>query len=142
MKGHQIIMSINRELVIIPATTRKEENSIYRQKRVAAYCRVSTDSEEQLTSYENQLEYYTEKIMKNAEWQMAEIFADEGITGTQTKNRNEFNRMIKQCQKGKIDLILTKSISRFARNTVDCLSYVRILKSSFGSTSEKQHKKA
>ena len=89
MKGQKGIMSINRELVIIPATTRKEENSIYQQKRVAAYCRVSTDSKEQLTSYENQLEYYTEKIMKNPEWQMAEIFADEGITGTQTKNRKE-----------------------------------------------------
>lgn len=117
-----------RELVIIPATVIAENEKAYKQKRVAAYCRVSTDSEEQLTSYENQLEYYTQKIMKNPQWCMVGIFADEGITGTQTKNRTEFNKMIKLCQKGKVDLILTKSISRFARNTVDCLNFVRALK--------------
>lgn len=99
-----------------------------RQLRVAAYCRVSTDDEEQLTSYEAQKNYYTDKIMTNKEWTMAGIFADEGITGTSARKRPEFLRMIRQCKQGKIDIILTKSISRFARNTVDCLNYIRALK--------------
>lgn len=99
-----------------------------RQLRVAAYCRVSTDDEEQLTSYEAQKNYYTDKIMTNKEWTMAGIFADEGITGTSARKRPEFLRMIRQCKQGKIDIVLTKSISRFARNTVDCLNYVRALK--------------
>ena len=98
------------------------------QLRVAAYCRVSTDDEEQLTSYEAQKNYYTDKIMTNKEWTMAGIFADEGITGTSARKRPEFLRMIRQCKQGKIDIVLTKSISRFARNTVDCLNYVRALK--------------
>lgn len=99
-----------------------------RQLRVAAYCRVSTDDEEQLTSYEAQKNYYTDKIMTNKEWTMAGIFADEGIPGTSARKRPEFLRMIRQCKQGKIDIVLTKSISRFARNTVDCLNYVRALK--------------
>ena len=99
-----------------------------RQLRVAAYCRVSTDDEEQLTSYEAQKTYYTDKIMMNREWTMAGIFADEGITGTSARKRPEFLRMIRQCKQGKIDLILVKSISRFARNTLDCLNYIRLLK--------------
>ena len=99
-----------------------------RQLRVAAYCRVSTDDKEQLTSYEAQKNYYTDKIMTNKEWTMAGIFADEGITGTSARKRPEFLRMIRQCKQGKIDIVLTKSISRFARNTVDCLNYVRALK--------------
>lgn len=99
-----------------------------RQLRVAAYCRVSTDDEEQLTSYEAQKNYYIDKIMTNKEWTMAGIFADEGITGTSARKRPEFLRMIRQCKQGKIDIVLTKSISRFARNTVDCLNYVRALK--------------
>lgn len=99
-----------------------------RQLRVAAYCRVSTDDEEQLTSYEAQKNYYTDKIMTNKEWTMAGIFADEGISGTSARKRPEFLRMIRQCKQGKIDIVLTKSISRFARNTVDCLNYVRALK--------------
>ena len=99
-----------------------------RQLRVAAYCRVSTDDEEQLTSYEAQKNYYTDKIMTNKEWTMAGIFAEEGITGTSARKRPEFLRMIRQCKQGKIDIVLTKSISRFARNTVDCLNYVRALK--------------
>ena len=89
-----------------------------RQLRVAAYCRVSTDDEEQLTSYEAQKNYYTDKIMTNKEWTMAGIFADEGITGTSARKRPEFLRMIRQCKQGKIDIVLTKSISRFARNTL------------------------
>ena len=99
-----------------------------RQLRVAAYCSVSTDDEEQLTSYEAQRTYYTDKIMKNPEWTMAGLFADEGITGTSAKKRPEFLRMIRKCRQGKIDMILTKSISRFARNTVDSLHYIRALK--------------
>lgn len=96
--------------------------------RVAAYCRVSTDSDEQETSYEAQVNHYTEYIQKNPEWVMAGIFADDGISGTNTKNRTEFNRMINECMAGNIDMIITKSISRFARNTLDCLQYIRQLK--------------
>lgn len=96
--------------------------------RVAAYCRVSTDSDEQATSYDAQIEHYTEYISKNPEWVLAGIFADDGITGTNTKKRDEFNRMIDECHAGNIDMIITKSISRFARNTLDCLKYIRELK--------------
>lgn len=96
--------------------------------KVAAYCRVSTDSDEQATSYEAQIEHYTEFIQKNPEWILAGIYADDGITGTNTKKRDEFNRMIADCEAGKIDMVITKSISRFARNTLDCLKYIRQLK--------------
>lgn len=96
--------------------------------RVAAYCRVSTDSEDQLESYKAQVANYTDVIAKNPKWRFVDIYADEGITGTQTKKRENFMRMIKDCEKGKIDLILTKSVARFARNTVDSLKYVRKLK--------------
>lgn len=96
--------------------------------KVAAYCRVSTDEEEQKNSYQAQIEYYTDKINKNPEWQMAGIFADEGITGTQAKKCPEFLKMIRLCRQGKIDVILTKSLSRFARNTVDSLNYIRELR--------------
>ncbi len=95
---------------------------------MAAYCRVSTDSEEQASSYEIQIEYYTNYIKRNKEWELAGIFADDGITGTNTKKRDEFNRMIEECMAGNIDMIITKSISRFARNTLDCLKYIRQLK--------------
>ena len=114
-------------VIFIPANPEVVRAS-KRQLRVAAYCRVSTDDEEQLTSYEAQKNYYTDKIMTNKEWTMAGIFADEGITGTSARKRPEFLRMIRQCKQGKIDIVLTKSISRFARNTVDCLNYVRALK--------------
>ncbi len=97
--------------------------------RVAAYCRVSTDDDDQLNSYEAQVDYYTQKINDTDGWILAGIFADEGITGTNTKKRDEFKKMISLCKKGKIDMILTKSVSRFARNTVDCLDTVRQLKS-------------
>lgn len=100
----------------------------YHQKRVAAYCRVSTDSEEQLTSYVNQKKFYTDMIARNTEWQFAGLYADEGISGTRADKRPEFNNMIKACLAGKIDYIITKSVSRFARNTVDCLDYVRMLR--------------
>lgn len=96
--------------------------------RVAAYCRVSTDSDEQATSYEAQIEHYTDFIQQKPEWAFAGIYADDGISGTNTKKREEFNRMIEDCMAGKIDMIITKSISRFARNTLDCLKYIRQLK--------------
>lgn len=92
---------------------------------MAAYCRVSTDSKEQLTSYEAQKEY---KIQNNPDWELAGIFADKGLSGTSMKKRTEFNKMIAACKRGRIDLILAKSLSRFARNTVDCLDTVRMLK--------------
>lgn len=95
---------------------------------MAAYCRVSTDQEEQLSSYENQVNYYKAYIEQNHIYELAGIYADEGISGTNTKKREEFNRMIADCRAKKIDRIITKSISRFARNTLDCLNYVRELK--------------
>jgi len=98
------------------------------KQRVVAYCRVSTYSDEQATSYEAQIEHYTNFIQKNEEWEFAKIFADDGISGTNTKKREEFNRMIEECMAGNIDMIITKSISRFARNTLDCLKYIRLLK--------------
>ena len=96
--------------------------------RVAAYCRVSTDTDEQATSYDEQVDHYTEYIKKNPDWTFAGIYADDGISGTGTKKREEFLRMIDDCMAGKIDLVVTKSISRFARNTIDCLKYIRQLK--------------
>ena len=96
--------------------------------RVAAYVRVSTDNEEQLESYQSQLKHYTELIQGNPEWQMVGVYADEAVTGTKTTKREDFNRMINDCMNGDIDLIIVKSISRFARNTVDTLQYVRALK--------------
>ena len=117
------------KVITIPAKPiAAKQQVIPRQLRVAAYCRVSTDDEEQLTSYEAQQTYYTDKIMTNRDWTMAGIFADEGITGTSARKRPEFLRMIRQCKQKKIDIILTKSISRFARNTVDCLNYIRVLR--------------
>lgn len=96
--------------------------------RVAAYCRVSTEDEEQASSYKVQKEFYFNYINSKPEWTLAGIFADEGISGTSTKNRTEFNRMIEECMAGNIDMVITKSISRFARNTLDCLKYIRQLK--------------
>ncbi|WP_069649000.1 recombinase family protein [Caloranaerobacter ferrireducens] len=98
------------------------------KKRVCAYCRVSTDTDEQLSSYEAQVTYYEDYIRKRPDWEYAGIYADEGITGTNTKYRAQFNRMIEDAMAGQFDMIITKSISRFARNTLDCLKYVRILK--------------
>ena len=117
-----------RVIVIPPKPELARSKAIQRQLRVAAYCRVSTDDEEQLTSYEAQQNYYTDKIMTNPQWTMAGVFADEGISGTSASKRPAFLRMIRQCRQGKIDLVLVKSISRFARNTVDCLNYIRALR--------------
>ena len=116
-------------LITIPANPElAKSRAVQRQLRVAAYCRVSTDDEEQLTSYEAQQNYYTDKIMTNPNWTMAGIFADEGITGTSATKRPEFLKMIRRCRQKKIDVVLVKSISRFARNTVDCLNYIRALR--------------
>ena len=119
-----------RRVQVIPATKQPRTAAPRRngKQRVAAYCRVSTDSEEQLNSYAAQKTYYTQKIEENPDWEMAGIFADEGLSGTSMKKRREFNRMIAACKRGRIDMILTKSLSRFSRNTVDCLNMVRLLK--------------
>ena len=106
----------------------EEIKQAHRQLRVAAYCRVSTAQEEQLNSYDVQVRYYTERIRSEPKWAFVGIFADRGLSGTSTKKRDEFNKMIKQCRRGKVDMIITKSISRFARNTADVLKYVRMLK--------------
>ena len=95
---------------------------------VAAYCRVSTDDEDQINSYNTQKEYYTDYIKKNPKWRLVDIYADEGITGTLVRKRDNFLRMIADCEKGKIDLILIKSVSRFARNIVDSIEFVRKLR--------------
>lgn len=114
---------------IIPATVQKTLKVAERKNlRVAAYCRVSTDHEEQQTSYKTQIEYYTKYIKENPNWKFVKIFADEGLSATSTAKRKEFLEMMEMCKEGKIDLILTKSTSRFARNTLDTLQYVRMLK--------------
>lgn len=122
---------MSKNITVIPARKRVG-NTVNREVKpklkVAAYCRVSTDSGEQATSYEAQMEHYTNFIQKNDEWEFAGIFADDGISGTNTKKREEFNRMIEECMAGHIDMVITKSISRFARNTLDCLKYIRQLK--------------
>ena len=124
-------MELSRNITVIPARKRVGNTAAAEQRpklKVAAYCRVSTDSEEQASSYEVQVAHYTQFIQKNPEWELAGIYADDGITGTNTKKREEFNRMIQDCMDGNIDMIITKSISRFARNTLDCLKYIRELK--------------
>ena len=114
--------------LFIPA---KEKSDIFadgRIFRVCAYCRVSTSNDEQLSSFELQQQHYRQLIGKHPNWDLRQIFADEGISGTSLKNRDEFNEMIRRCFAGEYDLIVTKSVSRFARNLVDCVSLVRKLK--------------
>lgn len=107
---------------------------------MAAYCRVSTDQDEQLSSYENQVSYYRDYILKHEDYELVDIYADEGISATNTKKREAFNRLIQDCRAGKVDRILVKSISRFARNTLDCIKYVRELKElGIGVTFEKEN---
>ena len=124
-------MECAKNVTVIPATialnTGRPFNSPVR-RRVAAYARVSTDSDEQFTSYQAQIDYYTNFIKCHADWTLVEVYTDEGISGTNIKHRDGFNRMIKDALDGKIDLIVTKSVSRFARNTVDSLVTVRKLK--------------
>lgn len=114
----------------IPATVQPLNvySTEYLLKRVAAYCRVSTKQEEQLNSYETQVRYYTDRINREPGWKLAGIYADKGITGTSMKKRDEFNKLIRQCKRGKVDMIIVKSISRFARNTLDCLKITRMLR--------------
>ena len=124
-------MELNKNITVILARKRVGNTVTAEEKpklRVAAYCRVSTDSDEQASSYEVQVEHYTQFIQKNPEWELAGIFADDGISGCNTKKRSEFIRMIEEYMAGRIDMIITKSISRFARNTLDCLKYIRELK--------------
>jgi len=121
-----------REVTVIPANPRLNKytgNVEGKILNVCAYARVSTDDEDQLNSFEAQKEYYTEKIQSNPKWRFAGIFPDKGLTGTSLDKRDEFNKMMRICKRGKIDLILCKSVSRWARNTVDGLNTVRELKS-------------
>ena len=122
--------ALERRVHIIPATKKSTDpkSSHHGKQRVAAYCRVSTNNKEQINSYEAQKVYYTQKIEENPDWELAGIFADKGLSGTSLKKRDNFNKMIAACKRGRIDTILTKSLSRFARNTVDCLETVRMLR--------------
>ena len=124
-------MEQHRKVKTIPATlTRFTSAPITEQKkrRVAGYARVSTDHDEQFTSYEAQIDYYTRFIQAREDWEFVQVYTDEGITGTSTKRREGFRQMIADALDGKIDLIVTKSVSRFARNTVDSLTTIRQLK--------------
>lgn len=117
------------EVMEIPASQNKETTAgIPGKIRTCAYCRVSTDSEEQETSYNSQIEFYTDYITKNSSWLFVGIYADKGISGKSASKRPQFLKMIKDCEAGKIDMIITKSISRFARNTRDSIFYIRLLR--------------
>ena len=118
-----------RKVTVIPANPSSDDGKGGGKKlRVAAYCRVSTDQEDQLGSFANQVEYYNKLLASRSDWEMAGLFADEGISGTGTRKRSGFLDMITACEEGRVDLVITKSISRFARNTADCLNYSRKLK--------------
>ena len=121
----------NNNVEIIKADSlvrRRGDNSKRDSKRVAAYCRVSSDSEDQKNSYESQMRHYKDYISQRSDWELAGIYADEGISGTQVGKRQDFQRLINDCVNGEIDYIVTKAIARFARNTLDTLKYVRMLK--------------
>ena len=119
---------IDQDLIeVIPAEVPKKLNEDSSRKRVAVYARVSTDNVEQTSSYELQKNHYEEFVKNHPGWELVEIYADEGISGTSLKHRVRFIQMIDDCKAGKIDLIITKSIARFARNTLDCIENVRIL---------------
>jgi site-specific DNA recombinase len=117
------------EVQVIPAKKDEADDGTPKKLRVCAYCRVSTDEDSQGSSYELQVQNYTHMIQDNPEWEFAGIYADEGISGTSVLHREHFLEMIEQCKAGKIDLIITKQVSRFARNVLDSLSYIRLLKS-------------
>ena len=123
--------SSERTVRVIPATidpkTRLVQSPL-KKRRVCGYARVSTDKDEQFTSYEAQIDYYTKFIQRNPDWEFLKVYTDEGISGTNTKHRDGFNDMIADAMAGQIDLIVTKSVSRFARNTVDSLTTIRMLK--------------
>ncbi len=121
-----------RSVTVIPAISQQSADrnqDKIKKIRMAAYCRVSTDDEDQLHSFDTQVAYYKKYIKEHPAYEMAGIYADEGISGTNTKKREQFKKMIMDCEEGKIDVVITKSISRFARNTQDCLQYSRKLKS-------------
>lgn len=118
----------NGEKTFIPAKPKINPNEKDRFFRVCAYCRVSTDNDEQLSSYELQQAHYKQLVKDHPNWNLKRIYADEGISGTSLKNRTEFNAMIDACRHGEYDLVVTKSVSRFARNLVDCISLIRMLK--------------
>lgn len=122
----------NKQVRIIQPKKKFEINEngdrVLKLKKVCAYCRVSTDNDEQKTSVDYQVDEYTKRIQENPEWEFVGIFTDEGISGTSTKHRKQFNEMINLARHKQVDLILTKSISRFTRNTVDCLNYIRELR--------------
>lgn len=115
---------------MIPAKIdlQEEVKHAHKQFRVAAYCRVSTKQEDQLNSYDVQRRAYTDKINGEPGWTMVGIYADKGITGTSIKKRDDFNKLMRHCKQGKVDMIITKSVARFARNTLDCLKHTRMLK--------------
>jgi len=120
-----------RAVTMIPATKNKFTalpTASIAKRRTAGYARVSTDSDEQFTSYEAQIDYYTKFIQARDDWEFVGVYTDEGISATNTKHRDGFNQMVQDALDGKIDLIVTKSVSRFARNTVDSLTTVRKLK--------------
>ena len=123
---------MSNDVEIIKAKTsiqeRRKLGHKIERKRIAAYCRVSTDDSEQLNSFASQVKYYTNLINDNPEWMMAGVYSDEAISGTQVSHREGFQRMIRDAMSGEIDMVITKSISRFARNTLDTLKYVRMLK--------------
>ena len=124
-------MPAARAVTVIPPTINLHTHApavAAQKRRAAGYARVSTDSDEQFTSYEAQIDYYTRYIKSNQEWEFVSVYTDEGISGTNTKHRVGFNQMIADALSGKIDLIVTKSVSRFARNTVDSLTTIRKLK--------------
>ncbi|WP_247938538.1 recombinase family protein [Streptococcus intermedius] len=122
-------MSNNVEIIKAnPLVTRRNDNSGSLSRRVAAYCRVSSDSDDQKNSYDSQVRHYREYISQHQDWILVDIYADEGISGTQVGKRQDFQRLISDCLDGKIDYIITKAIARFARNTLDTLKYVRLLK--------------
>lgn len=124
-------MAASRKVQTIPATlgrfTSAPITSTHKRK-VAGYARVSTDHDDQFSSYTAQVDYYTNYIKSRNDWEFVDVYTDEGITGTSTKRREGFKRMIADALDGKIDLIVTKSVSRFARNTVDSLTTIRQLK--------------
>lgn len=120
--------STNPNLVVIPVKEADKAVGETRKPRVCGYCRVSTETEEQQGSFELQIQEAEKTIKERPEWDFAGIYADEGISATSVEKRKEFLRMIEDCKVGKIDLIITKSVSRFARNLVDCISYIRLLK--------------
>ena len=115
-------------LDVIPATPQEDFYKSESTKRVAVYARVSTDDPNQTSSYELQKNHYEDMVNRRANWVLVDIYADEGISGTSLQHRDSFLRMINDCRAGKIDLIVTKSVSRFARNIIDCIGYVRQLK--------------